>query len=338
MAHPQDARPVYLASDVRDPASLPWYMRADYRRDPRYQALPEAMRRLGDRFMRDGYIVFANAVPEAARTAALAAFRAFTARHADYFDPFRDANGYLTRVVNLHLAVPELRALFASATEALAFQDALFGGETSIYTSLYFERGSTQPLHRDTPYFTTRPEYTYFGMWLALEAADAENGCLVVLPGGHLTPEQDRAAFGRAAYPDLAELPAVPLALFDAYQDTIVDDCRARGLDPIMVPMGAGDVLIWHPQLPHGGSPIANGARSRNSLVVHTVPAGVPVYQADAFFNPARDLPATSAWEMLPDYGRRYARHAFVDVEHRAPRTPESFFEPDQAPVSAPTT
>ncbi len=332
------APPEYLASDVPDVETLPWFMRRDWRRDMRYKALSAPLRRQADRFMRDGYIIFRNDAPDDVVARTLAAFKDFTARHADYFDPFRDENGYLSRVVNLHLALPALIELFASARAALAFQDALYGRTTTMYTTLYFERGSAQTLHRDTPYFTTRPEYSYFGMWIALEPADPGNGCLEVLPGGHLMPELDRAAFGRRHFGDLDALPTVPGALFDLYQSTVLEAGRRRGLSPIRTPMGTGDVLIWHPQLPHGGAPIAQGARTRNSLVIHTVPEGVPVYQADAFFNPTRDLPVEIGWRMLEAYGRRYALHAHVDVMHQAPRTPESFFEPDQAPVSAPTT
>ncbi len=90
--------------------------------------------------------------------------------------------------------MPSLLKLFTENKAALEFQDLLYQQETVLYTSLFYERGSAQDLHRDTPYFSTRPEYRYFGMWVALEDVDAQNGPLMVAPGGHLLDELDREA------------------------------------------------------------------------------------------------------------------------------------------------
>jgi phytanoyl-CoA hydroxylase len=39
-----------------------------------------------------------------------------------------------------------------------------------------------------------------------------------------------------------------------------------------------GDTAIWHPQTPHGGTEIRDLTRTRHSIVMHTTPAGVPLY------------------------------------------------------------
>jgi hypothetical protein len=44
-------------------------------------------------------------------------------------------------------------------TKHLAVSDALFGKRTSFYTSPIYETGSQQPIHPDTPVFSTRREY-----------------------------------------------------------------------------------------------------------------------------------------------------------------------------------
>ena len=72
--------------------------------------------------------------------------------------------------------------------------------ETALYTSLLFERGSQQKLHRDSPLFVTRPEGCYLGVWAALEDTDGENGPLLVVPGSHRLPPLDLHAMASELY------------------------------------------------------------------------------------------------------------------------------------------
>jgi hypothetical protein len=158
----------------------------------------------------------------------VAAFNAFTAKHAPYFDKFRDQTGFLHRVGNLHLVMPELMKVFSRTVDNLRFQDAAFGRPTTVYTSLYFERGSTQNIHRDTPYFCTRPEFQYFGTWFAFEDANLDNGCLEVIRGGHLIAEIDRTAFAVKLYGSPDNVPAISQNLWDEYPVI-----RLRALRPV---------------------------------------------------------------------------------------------------------
>ncbi|MGY2734353.1 phytanoyl-CoA dioxygenase family protein [Sphingomonas sp. UYP23] len=316
--------PRYLADDINLDNQVPWFMSYDYKDDERYLALPDDVREQADRFMRDGYIVFENAVSPDLCDRVTSEFRSLCSRNSDYFDQFRNDFGYLERVINIHLTLPVLVEMFASARPVLAFQDALFGARTSIYTSLYFEKGSGQTLHRDTPYFTTRPEYCYFGTWFALEDADPGNGCLEVIAGGHLVPELDRLAFARSAAEN-SEIGSINNQLFDKYQGDMLAECERRGLSSRHVPMKRGDVLIWHPQLPHGGGFIAEPTRTRNSIVMHTVPEGCPVYHAYAFFDPTSSLPAEAPWAQDELFDRRFAAHDTIEVMHRSPRHKDSF-------------
>lgn len=313
-----------LADDINREFGVPWFMRYDYKDDPRYQSLPDGVKVQADQFMRDGFIVLKGEIDPAFCDVVVSEFQALCARNSDYFDPFRDEFGYLQRIINLHLAMPRFIELFGRASNMLALQDALFAAPTSIYTSLYFERGSAQPIHRDTPYFTTRPEYTYFGTWFALEDTDQTNGCLEVIPGGHLVKEFDRKAFAKSVTGD-AEVGSINSVLFDKYQDDMNNACLQEGLKSVFVPMQKGDVLIWHPQLPHGGGQIADRTRTRNSIVMHTVPEGVPVYHAYAFFDPAHSLPGQAAWPTERMHGRAYAAHETIEVMHQSPRSRHDF-------------
>jgi phytanoyl-CoA hydroxylase len=245
-------------------------------------------------------------------------------RHDSIFGKHMDRDGHYPRIINLHMLHKPLLRLFAENSLALAVQDEFFGARSSLYTSLYYERGSAQATHRDTPYFTTRPEYRYLGVWVALEAANDLNGCLEVVRKGHLVPELDRPAIALQHYRSLDEVPpGAPQGqdiLWDEYQAKVLEGCRERGLAVERVEAEPGDVIIWHPQLPHGGSHIQDLSRTRHSFVMHVTPEGTRVYQQDVFFNPAKRMPERAKW----DYGkfghRKFVDHASIDIGHKEVR------------------
>ena len=45
-----------------------------------------------------------------------------------------------------------------------------------------------------------------------------------------------------------------------------------------------GDVAVWHPETPHGGSPASDPEVPRWSIVFHCAPKEMQVHQHDAFF------------------------------------------------------
>jgi ectoine hydroxylase-related dioxygenase (phytanoyl-CoA dioxygenase family) len=307
----------------------------------RLRAMPlhPLVRRHALEVIEKGYTVVRGGIPAATCADIIARFRRFEAANEAIFSAHRNDHGHYPRIVNLHTALPELARLFTRNHIWLAVQDALFGAPTALYTSLFYETGSEQPLHRDTPVFATRPEYLYFGTTVYLEPAGDENGCLDVMEGGHLMPELDRAAMARARYGSLDAVPDLDGVLWDEYQSTVKREGLAKGLSVKRLHVGAGDSLIWHPQLPHGGSPIADRSRTRFSFVMHNTPVGVPVYHQSAFFNPAAPLPEQAPWPYRMVDGRQIAdfRHG-VSFDHKANYPLERFASPasEAAPTPAP--
>ena len=145
-----------------------------------------------------GYTVIPGCVPPRDREAAVTGFRSWCERRSEAVFKQRAEWGRLPRIVNLHLDVPELLPLFSKNEPALAVQDFCFGFRTSLYTSLFYETGSEQGLHRDVPYFRTEPENFFFGMWVALEDVDLDNGALLIVPGSHRLQSADPHALGAA--------------------------------------------------------------------------------------------------------------------------------------------
>lgn len=250
-------------------------------------------------------------------------------RNQAIFGKHLDADGHYPRIINLHLLYKPLLRLFAANPLALAIQDAFFNAPTALYTSLYYERGSAQSTHRDTPYFSTRPEYRYLGVWAALEDANDLNGCLEVVRKGHLVPEEDREAIALRHYKTLDEVPPGGSAgrdiLWDEYQSMVLDACKKRGLIKERVHAKAGDIIIWHPQLPHGGSHIDDLTRTRHSFVMHVTPVGTPVYHQDVFFNPAKRVSERARWRYAKFDGRKYVDGHKIDIGHRENREVADF-------------
>jgi phytanoyl-CoA hydroxylase len=92
--------------------------------------------------------------------------------------------------------------------------------------------GSEKGLHQDSAYYPVRP-YDQVTTWIALDDATPENGCMEVLPGGHmdgLLEHETREYETDIVIPeDLGEMERLP--------------------------MEAGDVLFQHSLLPHRTSP-----------------------------------------------------------------------------------
>jgi hypothetical protein len=260
----------------------------------------------------DGYTIIKGAIRLDACQAMMSGFRSLERQNQQLFLASRNAAGHYPRIVNLHYAFPDLAQLLTRNIALLATLDALFGAPASLYTSLFYEVGSQQPIHRDTPVFATRPEYLYFGVTVYLEPADDDNGCLEVLPGGHMIPELNREEMAIQRYGSLDAIPNLDNEIWIEYQDAVMAEGHARGLRRRRLHVGAGDTVIWHPQLPHGGTPIRDHSRTRFSFVMHVTPEGVPVYHQDVFFAPSKPMPVTARWGYYDVDGRKIADHAGI--------------------------
>ncbi|ULU25205.1 phytanoyl-CoA dioxygenase family protein [Dyella terrae] len=308
----------------------PWFM-DEVQIPGRLAALDSEIRKHAENLINNGFTIIKQSMPRERCKALIEHFKAFASANADKFQQFLDADGHYPRIVNLHAAMPELFELFAKNTVAYKVQEAMFGAKPSLYTSLFYERGSAQPTHRDTPLFSTKPEYFYFGVWVALEDANEVNGALQVYPGGHKMPELDRESIAIKRLGSLDDLPAMSNDLWLDYQGEVVRQCKDAGLNLELLCVEAGDTVIWHPQLPHGGGSIQDMSKSRFSFVMHTTPIGVPVYHQDKFFNPQAPAPIDAHWQYEEVDGAYRVVQGEVDFAHKQAYPANAF-----APVAAP--
>ncbi|NKB69177.1 MAG: hypothetical protein GKR89_19080 [Candidatus Latescibacteria bacterium] len=109
--------------------------------------------------------------------------------------------------------------------------------------------GREKPWHQDSAYFNVPLGTPVIGVWIALDPATPENGCLHLIPGSH---RED------------------PMPHFKRRDWQICDTDVASQRD-VMVPLEPGGCLLWHGQT-HHGSPQNRTDQRRRALQFHYKP------------------------------------------------------------------
>ena len=114
---------------------------------------PMSLRSLLD----DGFALIPGAISSRDCDAAVEAFYSFVSCNQDYSDGFLLKSGLHSRLANLHIWSESVRRLCLNP-KVLDLCDEFLGANAAICSSLYFEQGSEQAVHRDTLFFsyTTR--------------------------------------------------------------------------------------------------------------------------------------------------------------------------------------
>jgi phytanoyl-CoA hydroxylase len=127
----------------------------------------------------------------------------------------------------------------------------------AVQSMFYFKppKARGQELHQDNFYLRVKPG-TCMAAWIAVDAADEENGGMKVVPGSHEMA---------IACPE----PADPATSF-----TTEYVAPPEGMAAVHVDLAAGDVLFFNGSLIHGSSPNTSSTRFRRSLIFHYIPLG----------------------------------------------------------------
>ena len=186
-----------------------------------------------------------------------------------------------------------LRAAMSARLHAVL--DALMGQGRVLLQEMALVKppriSGDKPWHQDAAYFRGSDPNLMFGVWIALDPATRENGCMEVIPGSHLR--------GPAPH-----VPAEDINLCTIRPDLIRLD------DRVALPMEPGDVLIFHSLVHHYTAANRSNQRRRalqfhyhqvgldwTSLEAHralyhdadgayagcTVPKGAPFAEASSF-------------------------------------------------------
>ena len=225
-----------------------------------------------------------------------------------------------SKLVNFHIYSEAARSLLLDP-QRMALLDVLFGYEAVLWTSLTFEYGTEQRLHRDSPHFDTRPPGFYFGVWTALEDISPEAGPLAFIPGGHRLPTSYDIQARTKEYLASKD-PEEPIDyeyLLEVFFRDTDQQCEKAGLKAQSVEIKKGETLIWHHWMPHGGSRALNPELTRRSMVGHYIPKGVAVFHCDVFMGVAQADPARTY--QYESYGeRKYVTFPRADFQTPATR------------------
>src|ERR1700730_14638832 len=136
-------------------------------------------------------------------------------------------------------------------------------------------KGTQQGIHSDSIHMTTYPLGYLSAGWIACEDIDADSGPLVFYPGSHRLAyvfSRDvgisEMEFQREGYRSYQEK-------YEPYIESLIASNR---IEPKYFHARKGDVLIWHANLLHGGSPRRNMQLSRKAVVCHFFVKGAFVY------------------------------------------------------------
>ena len=111
--------------------------------------------------------------------------------------------------------------------------------------------GREKPWHQDHAYFDLPLDTPVVGVWIALDRATTDNGCMTVIPGSHRRG---------------------PVVHFQR-RDWQICDTHVDTRGALAVPLEPGGCLLFSSFM-HHGTPTNTGAQRRRALQFHYAPAG----------------------------------------------------------------
>jgi phytanoyl-CoA hydroxylase len=216
-------------------------------------------------------------------------------------EPFYASGGYDERVDDPELRVRSMRN-FCQAEPRLAsivdhprlrgLVDGLLGArhvllqETALLKPAF--RGAEKPWHQDSAYFDYQPLDEIIGVWIALDPATVDNGCMQIVPGSHRN--------GPARHYHIRDC---------QIEDALVAVDRA-----VVVPLKPGGALFFSALLHHGTPPNASPDR-RRALQFHFMSARCQQMTFDehaALFDDGGAYAGCRDWELPPGQLRAHTQ------------------------------
>jgi phytanoyl-CoA hydroxylase len=165
-----------------------------------------------------------------------------------------------TRLNNYHNASIGAKRVMTHANIAV-FLQAVLDLDVVVFQSLIFKYGSQQDIHQDFPWVTSNIPSHLAAAWIPLEDVHPDSGPLAYYPGSHKIAKFN---FGTGIL-------KTTFSVFDAddFAKYLGKKVKEDGIEPEVLLVKKGDVLIWHGALVHAGTPIKDITRTRKSFVCH---------------------------------------------------------------------
>ena len=238
------------------------------------------------RFVRDGHVVFRNAVPPPIVNALNEAIdRAWVNPPSGLMIETFEPNGEL-RITPPELALREGRTklldLYAFSNAArravtapalIGFLNAIFEEMPKAFQSLTLWHAIEQPMHKDTAYVQVEPNpLAVAAAWLALEDVKQGNGEPQFYTGSHRAPDFLFGGMSKWEQGFTAE--------HERFLQSLNDDAQKHGHIRDSFIGKKGDVLVWHADLAHCDAPVTRAGSTRRSMVTYfTAASQEPVYR-----------------------------------------------------------
>lgn len=146
----------------------------------------------------------------------------------------------------------------------LKLMNFIMGKKIHPFQTINFIRGSEQRAHSDSIHMTSEPKGYMMASWAALEDCHEGNGLLFYYPGSHKLPYvmSDDFESGHSKW-------RLGKNANKKYEDKIAEIIEKHELKKEHFHAKKGDLLLWHANLIHGGSPIRQTSSTRQSMVCH---------------------------------------------------------------------
>lgn len=174
------------------------------------------------------------------------------------------------RVANAHFGCPEIDEMLFEPRMGLVVS-LLLGAAAQPFQTIIGHKSSQQLAHSDSIHMSTYPVGYLAANWIAFEDVHPDSGPLVYYPGSHRLPYLMSESLGIPATGDYSGYEAI-------YEPAVQSLIAERNLKARTFLPKAGDVLLWHANLLHGGSPVRDVRRTRKALVCHFFARGAVCY------------------------------------------------------------
>jgi Phytanoyl-CoA dioxygenase (PhyH) len=189
-------------------------------------------------------------------------------------EPVDETDRYPGRALNAHRAVPEIRAMQRDP-KLVAVIELLLGVRVQPFQTIIGHKGSQQRAHSDSIHMTTYPLGYLAAAWIALEDIADGSGPLIYYPRSHRLPYVFSHDVGIAA-DDFSTTGYVKY--HERYEPAVGELVARNALAERSFLARAGDVLVWHANLLHGGAPRTDLELTRKALVCHYFAQGALCY------------------------------------------------------------
>jgi hypothetical protein len=177
--------------------------------------------------------------------------------------------GESTRIHNAH-QLPGGRAIWLYPP-VKQFLSEHFRDDPCACQTLTYVFGSEQDAHQDTIHLTPYPSGYMCGVWIALQDVDPGSGELFVYPGSHKSRRLRTTELGlKKVDEDYSE--------YHVFSAAVASLLQEEGFVRLDYRPKAGQILVWHENLVHGGAHRQDRSLPRKSIVSHYFARGSLAY------------------------------------------------------------